>query len=72
MVRLEPLVYRQIVRFARLHGVTQIFLSRDKPSRIRASFAAAHVQRIVSLAGDMQVAVVADITLCGARTRRIT
>jgi two-component system sensor histidine kinase KdpD len=49
-----------VVNFARLHGVTQIFVPRERPNPIRSWFASAHVQRIVSLAGDMQVTVVAD------------
>ena len=48
------------VNFARLHGVTQIFIARQKPSALRSWFAAALVQRIVNLARDMQVTVVAD------------
>jgi two-component system sensor histidine kinase KdpD len=53
-------VAEAIVTFARLHGVTQIFVTREKPSGLRAWFASAFVQRIVSLARDMQVTVVAD------------
>ena len=49
-----------VVSFARLHGVTQIFISREKPSALRSWFAAAMVQRLVNLARDMQVTVVAD------------
>jgi two-component system sensor histidine kinase KdpD len=49
-----------IVNFARLHGVTQIFVARETPNAIRAWLAAADVQRIVNLAGDMQVTIVAD------------
>jgi len=49
-----------IVRFARLHGVTQIFVTRQKSSALRSWFASAFVQRIVNLARDMQVTVVAD------------
>jgi two-component system, OmpR family, sensor histidine kinase KdpD len=49
-----------IVEFARLHGVTQIFVTREKPSALRSWFASAFVQRIVNLARDMQVTVVAD------------
>jgi len=49
-----------IVDFARLHGVTQIFVSRGKPSALSSWFASAFVQRIVNLARDMQVTVVAD------------
>jgi two-component system, OmpR family, sensor histidine kinase KdpD len=53
-------VAEAIVTFARLHGVTQIFVSREKSSALRAWFASAFVQRIVTLARDMQVTVVAD------------
>jgi len=49
-----------IVGFARLNGVTQIFVTRGKPSALRSWFAGAFVQRIVNLARDMQVTVVAD------------
>lgn len=49
-----------IVTFARLHGVTQIFVSREKPSPLRLWFASAFVQRIVYLARDMQVTIIAD------------
>ena len=53
-------VAETIVSFARLHGVTQIFIAREKPSALRSWFAAASAQRIVNLARDMQVTVVAD------------
>jgi two-component system sensor histidine kinase KdpD len=49
-----------IVTFARLHGVTQIFVTRQRSSALRSWFASAFVQRIVNLARDMQVTVVAD------------
>ena len=49
-----------IVNFARIHGVTQIFVAREKPTALRSWFASALVQRIVNLARDMQVTVVAD------------
>jgi two-component system, OmpR family, sensor histidine kinase KdpD len=49
-----------IVHFARLHGVTQIFIARQQRTAFRSWFAAAPVQRIVNLARDMQVTVVAD------------
>lgn len=49
-----------IVNFARLHGITQIFVTRGKSSALEAWFASAFVQRIVNLARDMQVTVVAD------------
>jgi two-component system, OmpR family, sensor histidine kinase KdpD len=53
-------VAETIVAFARLHGVTQIFVTREKLSPLRSWFASAFVQRIVNLARDMQVTVVAD------------
>jgi two-component system sensor histidine kinase KdpD len=48
------------VNFARLHGVSQIFIAREKPTALKSWFAAAQVQRMVNLARDMQVTVVAD------------
>jgi two-component system, OmpR family, sensor histidine kinase KdpD len=53
-------VAKTIVEFARLNRVTQIFVTRDKASALHAWFASAFVQRIVNLARDMQVTVVAD------------
>jgi two-component system sensor histidine kinase KdpD len=53
-------VAESIVTFARLHGVTQIFVARERPSPLRSWFASAFVQRIVHLARDMQVTIVAD------------
>lgn len=53
-------VAEAIVSFARLHGVTQIFVAREPSSALRAWFASAFVQRLVNLARDMQVTVVAD------------
>jgi len=53
-------VAEAIVAFARLHGVTQIFVTREKSSALQSWFASAFVQRIVHLARDMQVTVVAD------------
>jgi two-component system sensor histidine kinase KdpD len=49
-----------VVEFARANGITQIFISREKTTALRSWFAAALVQRLVSLARDMQVTVVAD------------
>jgi two-component system, OmpR family, sensor histidine kinase KdpD len=49
-----------LVNFARIHGVTQMFVAREKPTALRSWFASALVQRIVNLARDMQVTVVAD------------
>ena len=49
-----------IANFARLHAITQIFVTRQKSSAIQSWFASAFAQRLVSLARDMQVTVVAD------------
>ena len=49
-----------IVVYARLHGVTQIFVTREKSTPWHSWFASAFVQRLVNLARDMQVTVVAD------------
>jgi two-component system, OmpR family, sensor histidine kinase KdpD len=49
-----------VVNFARIHGVTQIFVAHEQPTALRSWFASALVQRIVNLARDMQVTVVAD------------
>jgi two-component system sensor histidine kinase KdpD len=49
-----------LVNFARIHRVTQIFVAREPPTALRSWFASALVQRIVNLARDMQVTVVAD------------
>jgi two-component system sensor histidine kinase KdpD len=49
-----------LVNFARIHRVTQIFVAREQPTALRSWFASASVQRIVNLARDMQVTVVAD------------
>ena len=49
-----------LVNFARTNGVTQIFVMRQKDSRIPSLLRRGLVQRIVSLAGDMQVTIVAD------------
>ncbi len=58
-------VAETVVTFARMNRVTQVFVAREKPSTLRSWFAAALVQRIVNLARDMQVTVVAD------RSRRL-
>jgi two-component system sensor histidine kinase KdpD len=58
-------VAETVVDFARLHGVTQVFVSREKPSALRSWFASAFVQRLVNLARDMQVTVVADRSVGG-------
>ena len=49
-----------LVSFARTNGVTQIFVMRQKDSRIPSMLRRGLVQRIVNLAGDMQVTIVAD------------
>ena len=49
-----------LVSFARTNGVTQIFVMRQKDSRIPSLLRRGLVQRIVNLAGDMQVTIVAD------------
>jgi two-component system, OmpR family, sensor histidine kinase KdpD len=49
-----------LVNFARLNGVTQIFVLRHAQEGIAKLFKRSLVQRIVSLAGDMQVTIVAD------------
>ncbi len=49
-----------VVTFARMNRATQIFVVRERPTALRAWFAAAMVQRIVNLARDMEVTVVAD------------
>jgi two-component system sensor histidine kinase KdpD len=49
-----------VVDFARTNGITQIFIPRERPTALRSWFAAALVQRLVNLARDMQVTVVAD------------
>jgi len=57
-----------IVAFARLNGVTQIFVTRQRSSALQSWFASAFVQRIVNLARDMQVTVVADRSIRQAAT----
>jgi two-component system, OmpR family, sensor histidine kinase KdpD len=49
-----------VVSFARLQEVTQILVTREKTNALQSWFAAAFVQRLVHLARDMQVTVVAD------------
>jgi two-component system, OmpR family, sensor histidine kinase KdpD len=53
-------VAETLVSFARLHGVTQIFVNRQKIGTVQSWLGRALVQRIVNLAGDMQVTIVAD------------
>jgi len=53
-------VARTLVTFARMHGVTQILVTRHEESRVMALLRRGLVQRIVNLANDMQVTIVAD------------
>ncbi len=53
-------VAEALVNFARLNGVTQIFVLRHAQDGLSRLFRRSLVQRIVSLAGDMQVTIVAD------------
>jgi two-component system sensor histidine kinase KdpD len=49
-----------IAAFARLHGITQIFVTRQKSTALQEWFASAFVQRLTNKARDMQITVVAD------------
>ncbi len=49
-----------LVNFARMNGVTQIFVTRHTDDRLTSVFRRGLVQRIVGLAADMQVTIVAD------------
>jgi two-component system sensor histidine kinase KdpD len=49
-----------LVTFARQQKITQIFLTRQRETTFRSWFAEGLVQRIVNLAQDMQVTIVAD------------
>ena len=49
-----------VVNFARAERVTQVFITRQHESALRSRFGGALVQRLVNLARDMQVTVVAD------------
>ncbi len=55
-------VAESVVSYARLHGVSQIFVTRQHDNVVSSWFTEGLVQRIVHLAGDMQVTVVADRT----------
>ena len=57
-----------LVNFARINSVTQIFVTRRDTGRLTGIFRPGLVQRIVALASDMQVTIVAD----RSRQRRIT
>ena len=48
------------MNFARLNRVTQIFVMRHKDHRLSSLLGRGLVQRMVSLAPDMQVTIVAD------------
>jgi two-component system sensor histidine kinase KdpD len=49
-----------IANFARLHAITQIFVTRQKSTALQEWFASAFVQRLTNKARDMQITVVAD------------
>jgi two-component system sensor histidine kinase KdpD len=49
-----------LVNFARMNGVTQIFVTRHTDDRLASVFRRGLVQRIVGFAPDMQVTIVAD------------
>jgi len=49
-----------IATFARLHGITQIFVTRQKSNALQEWFASAFVQRLTDKARDMQITVVAE------------
>lgn len=49
-----------LVNFARMNGITQIFVMRHKDEGFASFLRRGRVQRIVALAADMQVTIVAD------------
>jgi K+-sensing histidine kinase KdpD len=49
-----------LVEFARLNGVSHLFLARPRQSQFPAMFRRTIVQQVVRLARDMQVIIVAD------------
>ena len=53
-------VAKTVVEFARLNGVTQLFLARPAEGRWSAFGGRNLVQQVVRLARDMQVIIVAD------------
>jgi two-component system, OmpR family, sensor histidine kinase KdpD len=59
-----------LVSFARVYGATQIFVARDERGGWRAVLGRGLIQRIVSLAPDMQVTIVANRGLRRTRTGR--
>jgi two-component system sensor histidine kinase KdpD len=52
-----------LVSFARVYGATQIFVSREEHGGLRTMLGRGLIQRIVSLAPDMQVTIVANRTV---------
>jgi two-component system sensor histidine kinase KdpD len=58
-----PDVAEAVVGYARLHSVSQIFVTRQRDNVMSSWFTEGLVQRIVHLAGDMQVTIVADRTI---------
>ena len=56
-------VAEAVVDYARLHSVSQIFVTRQRDNVMSSWFTEGLVQRIVYLAGDMQVTIVADRTI---------
>ena len=53
---------KALVEFARVNGVTQLFLARPRGTGLRGMLQASIEQRIVWLSRDMQVTIVADRT----------
>jgi two-component system sensor histidine kinase KdpD len=53
-------VAKTLVEFARLNGVTHLFLARPRESQWPTFFGRTLVQQVVRLARDMQVIIVAD------------
>ena len=51
---------KTLVEFARLNGVTHLFLARPRQSQFPAMFRKTIVQQVVRLASDMQVIIAAD------------
>jgi K+-sensing histidine kinase KdpD len=49
-----------LVNFARLHKITQIFLARPQQKRWPILFGRGLVERVVRLAHDIQVTIVAE------------
>ena len=56
-------VAETLVGFARLNGVTQIFVARDRQKPIHDWLGPSLVDRIVNLARGLQVTIVADRSL---------